>query len=322
MILARGKNGQIGRMIPGQGLQAKVQSASMGERRGNVYLSNESIKEDQAYWDKQENETRAYRQAQAVANIVKRKASELKAQEREAQNRQFQQIAKYDPMNAKLKAFYARQGMMGEDQRVSQSVAPADFSSSGANPQYVDGVPMTGGNQWRADYRQHLIVGNPLTRDGVYGPAVTDYDRFVQGIDVNQTDVVAGGTMLGRYDGQIAPAGNGRRSLARPHMNGAMGFDWSWGGLLNTVGNTINQTVDNLVDKLPDQLTKELEEVVWAGGSPPPGPSGGGTVYVNRPVQGAVNTVSQTIGLPPWAIYTGVGLLGVGVLFIVVKALK
>lgn len=327
MILARNKFGQIGRQVPGVGLQAKVESPTMGERRGNVYVSPAQVEEDQAYWAQKEREQIARAQAEAFANKFRQKAQELQAQARAKAAAEFQKVAQVDPMNEKLKTFFAKRAMMGEDAKVVNNIAlsfpkSADFSASGARPLLVPGEPMTGGNQWSADYRQHLIKGNPLTRDGVYGPGVTDYDRFVNGVDVNQTNVVdtgedniAGGTMLGRWDGRMAPRG--------PHGLKGMGFDWSWDGITSAVSNVANQTVDNVVDKLPDQLAKELQNAVSGGGKVTS--STGGTIVVQRPPTTApstVTTMASSMGVPPAVLYGFMGLFAVGVLFIGIKAVK
>ena len=312
MILAKDRFGRIGRKVPGQGFEAKVVPSSMGERRGDLYLSARQIEEDQAYWDQKANEERAFRQAQAIANIARRKAKEQRAQSEARRIKAQQAAAKFDPMNELLKSHYAKKGMMGETETVALSVAPADFSSSGANPGVVPGEDMTGGQQWRADFRQQLIKGSPLTRDGVYGPAVTDYDRFVQGVDVNQTDIVAGGTMLGRHNGSIAPAGNGRQALS------GMGFDWSWSGITSTVSNVASQTADNLVNALPSQLSQQLQqEILGTGGQVTQ--TGPGQITVQRPVTGSTTYVREASVVQPWMIYTGFGLLGLTVLVIALR---
>ncbi len=103
---------------------------------------------------------------------------------------------------------------------------PADFSNSGANMHLVPGDDPHGPYVWHSDNRRHMIKGNPLTRDGEYGPGVTDYDRFVNGVDVNQSVVagatmpVAGNTMLGRHEGQGRRLGG---ALGRAY--GQMGDD-------------------------------------------------------------------------------------------------
>lgn len=367
MRLSKNANGQVGRHIPGVGESARVTTPAQGDRRGNVYLSLGQIAEDDAYWTQKENEARAIQQATAVKNIIEAKAQELKAQAAARSQDQFQKLAKFDPMNAKLKNFFAKRQMMGETAQVADSVlpgqvatygrdlsaagahlpppAPADFSASGGNLDYVDGLPMTGGDQWRADWRTHAIKGNPLTRDGVFGPGVTDYERFIDGIDVNQTDVVnttsdiAGGTMLGRWNDSVAPQGPAGRRLGRgmppgsralpgetsrrSRLSGGMGLDLSWDGISDAASDIVDQTGDNLVDSLPDALAKQLQSSILGGGKVTG--TSGGVITVQRPpttTKSAISSLSASTGLPAGAIYAFLGLFAVGVLFIGVRAVK
>ena len=413
MILAKNRNGQIGRFIPGTGLQAQVDVAPVGERRGSVNISARSIEEDEAFYNQQEAEARAIGQARRIENIARAQAEQSQNQKRRKDVEAFQRLANFDPMNEQLKRFFTNRAGMGESEIVADSLLrdTADFSSSGGNSNIV---PSEGGKRaiaWRADFRQHLIVGNPLTRDGEYGPAVTDYDRYVQGTDVNQSNVVnlhaggvperllsyysetmddelpiAGGTMLGRYNGEIAPAGMGRqateqaqfarranlvptssgrnllgmggpprsyapgqrrgiprglpgrfnsdqgtgssdlrsRSTRRSRALPGMGAwdDWvpSWGEIGDSLSDVASSTYDQVIDDIPDLLANELRDAITGGGTVTS--TGGGVVTVQRPITGAVTTVSQTIGLPPWAIYAGVGLIGIGTLFMIIKAVK
>ena len=223
MHLSKNKNGQIGRHIPGTSFGANVDQAQPGEHSGNVYLSPRQVEEDQAYYNSKDREDRAFTEAKRARREREANLQEMKMQARSAQIEKYQALAKIDPMNAKLKAHFMKRAMMGETSQVADSLLrdPADFSSSGGNPEIV---PSDSGKRpivWHSDYRQHLIVGNPLTRNGVYGPNITDYDRYVNGEDVNQTDIVkiAGGTMLGRYNGSIAPNGvNGMGSLGESQV--------------------------------------------------------------------------------------------------------
>jgi len=309
MILAKNKYGQIGRQIPGVGLNARVKPASMGDDRGSVNISTRSIEADQAKAEAEQKFAQTKNQQDRIRNIAKRIATEARKKAEGAKVMQFQKLANIDPMNEKLKAHYARMNGMGESEQVASSLlrTPADFSQSGGNPQIVASATGKRPISYFADFRQELIVGNPLTRNGEYGPAVTDYDRYVNGVDVNQTDVVeiAGGTILGRLDGQPVPNG----------MAG-MGFDFSWDGLVDAASNVISQTGDNLVDNLPDQLAKELQNSLSQGGKVTS--TSGGTVIVQRPA-----TTAQVVkGVPNWLLYAGGGLVAVGFLLILVKAVK
>lgn len=394
MILAKNRNGQIGRFIPGTGLQAQVDVAPMGDHRGSVNISARSIEEDEAFYHQQEAETRALQQAQRFDNIARAQAEQIQNQKRRKDIEAFQRLGRLDPMNEKLKRFFTNRAGMGESEIVADSLLrdTADFSSSGGNSNII---PSEGGKRaiaWRADWRQHLIVGNPLTRDGEYGPAVTDYDRYVQGTDVNQSNVVnlragavperllsytsetmddelpiAGGTMLGRYNGEIAPAGMGRQAMSgqpraypagqrrgiprglpgRFNSDQGMGgsaqamsarradlvptssgrnlsgwFDFvpSWDDLGDKFSNLAEDTIDQTLEEIPGYLSSELNDAITGGGQVTS--TGGGVVTIQRPVTGAVTTVSQMVGLPSWAIYSGLGLIGVGALFMLIKAVK
>lgn len=323
MILARNRNGQVGRQVPGVGLQAVVDISPEAARRRNVFVSTRSIEEDQIAAQQETNEILARRQQERIRNIAERAAETAKMERQRANTIQFQKLAMLDPMNERLKDYFSMKAGMGESQTVQAGLLrnPADFSSQGGNPQIVASQSGKRPIAWSADFRQHLIVGNPLTRDGAYGPAVTDYDRFVNGTDVNQEDVVeiAGGTMLGRYEGRVMPAG--LASSKRMRLPRGMGFDFSWSGLVDTATNVINQTADQVVSKLPEQLAKELQNAINQGGTVQS--TAGGTVVVQRPVVGTTTTQTQMVGgVPNWVLYAGGGLLAVGFLLILVKAVK
>lgn len=365
MYLAKDKNGRIGRQRPGVGFDADVMNSSHGERRGNVYLSEGQIEDDHAYHAAKENQMRALADAERIARIAKRKAEIIEAQKRAREVLAFQEIAEVDPMNEKLRRHFGLTMGQSETDRVAQSVSadvlrkPADFSSQGGNPEVVLSKDDKRPIMWRSDFRTLRIVGNPLTRDGAYGPAVTDYDRYVNGVDVNQTDVVeiAGGTILGRYNGEnlteswasalkdksyqeklkayaeakemrSEPWYQGPHGAAlsgvdyqqREPMNG-MGFDWSWSGVTNWASGVVDQTVTKLENQLPDQLAKELQGIITQGGHVTTSPSTG-TITVAQPVPGAITTIQKATGVPTWAIYTGLGLMGVGVIFMMIKAVK
>lgn len=322
MILAKNRNGQIGRQIPGAGLQAKIAEAPVADSRGSVFVSTRSIEADQIKADAETRELQIKRQQERIRNIAKSAAEKAKLESQRQRVVQFQKLAMLDPMNERLKEYFARKRTMGESQSVEASLLrnPADFSSQGGNPQIVASDSVKRPIAWSADFRQHLIVGNPLTRDGQFGPAVTDYDRFVCGTDVNQENVVeiAGGTMLGRYDGGVMPAGLAGRALSRRPR--AMGFDWSWDGIVDAASNVISDTGDELVDQLPAQLAKELQSAISQGGTVKS--STGGTIVVNRPV-GTTTTQTQMIGgVPNWVIYAGGGLMAMAFLMIMVKTVK
>ena len=198
MQLAKDKHGNIGRKIPSQGQEAKIARPVKAEEQSNVYVSQKSVMK-QEIKDKVEV---AKAQAKEQANVAKQKIEKEAKQIQEAKKvkevEKFQQAAKISPTMVALKEFFEKKQSQGETKAVLNALspaslpsAPADFSASGGNVQYVRGNKLaTGGDQWSADYRTQMIVGNPLTRDGVFGPGITDYDRFVKGVDVNQTNIV------------------------------------------------------------------------------------------------------------------------------------
>lgn len=230
MNLAKGRNGKIGRQIPGQGLQAKIVQPSGGGYHRNVYLSEGQIAADQNYFTAEEAKAK-YLEAVRVQKIKNQKAAAQAQMKRNMMGvAPYQRLAKLNPMNEKLLRHFAKQKMMGSSSNaVFQTLThaptgatsgyhpkprpPADFSNSGGNMHLVPSGQPKEPVVWRADYRQTLFKGNPLTRDGQYGPAVTDYDRFVRGVDVNQSVIngatmpIAGNTMLGRFEGKSKSLG-------------------------------------------------------------------------------------------------------------------
>lgn len=326
MILAKGKKGQIGRKIPGVGFDARVAHTPMGEHRGQLYISARSIAADENHYAAKEDEARRINEARKFKRIAIQKAESLQAKKDHQRAVRSQALAGYDPMNEKLRRHFAKSGAMGETEQTIESLVanpPADFSQSGANPQYVNSSTPKPVVVYAADFRNTLPVGSPLTRDGSFGPAVTDYERIVSGYDVNQDNVVeiAGGTMLGRYNGSTAPGGTGVNHLKHRTRDG-MG-DW-WDSITDFtsgVGDKLTtQAQTTAANAANEALKKELAKLTGTTVKPPT--TSGGTIVYQNPVQGAVNTISQNMGVPQWAIYTGVGLIGVGVLFMIVKAVK
>ena len=377
MNLAKSPDGRIGRQVPHASEEAVVEVAPMASRRGNVYVSAQKIEDDQAYSDQQEAEQRAHMAGLRLMRAKERRAeiaNELEARKK-AENHQ--SLAEINPLNTLLTRYFAKQAATPESVKVANSLShdageareisrgilqnPADFAADSNKPEIVlaneDKRPIS----WRADFRQHLMVGNPLTRDGVFGPAVTDWDRFVHGTDVNQEDVVdvAGGTILGRYGGQQmtekwenkeATAQESEieatmEKAAKLHSHPALtlwlptidvsrpmpklpldqvvapsGMGWempSWSDITDWGGGVLDKTVTKLEDQLPDQLAKELQAAILGGGKATTSPTG--QITVTRPV--AVSSQASS-GIPSWALYTGLGLAGLGVLLIAVKALK
>jgi hypothetical protein len=315
MILAKNRHGQIGRQVPGPGLQARVSPSPIGDERGSVYLSTRSLEADQARYMAEEIAAKKKQQQERIRSVAKRVAEEARKNAQAQKVIAFQKLAMLDPMNERLKAHYARTKSMGESEAVVASLLrnPADFSSQGGNPQIVASEDGKRPIAYFADFRQKLIVGNPLTRNGEFGPAVTDYDRYVNGTDVNQSDVVeiAGGTILGRDNGGI-PVPAGLAGKSRP-----MG---SWyDDLITGASNVIKETGSELATQLPGQLADELNDAIFQGGQVTS--QTGGTIVVQRQVPGTTTT-QMVSGVPNWVLYAGGGLLAMGFLLVLVKAVK
>ena len=219
MYLARDKYGNIGRQIPGASFGAEIAQPYAAESPGNVEISSaaqidyqQKLRRQKYLAHKADRDQKRYaelarvNQAQALSGAQARNIA------------QFQGPKNYDPVNEKLKAYFARKMQMGSSSSdqvalsvsatsgaVFKPVAPADFSQSGANMHLVPDDHPQETVVWESDFRTHMIKGNPLTRDGKFGPAVTDYDRFVQGTDVNDQSMgrmrVSGNTIYGRREG-------------------------------------------------------------------------------------------------------------------------
>ena len=257
MHLAKDKYGNIGRKIPSSGTESKIQQPMTAEEQTDLYVSQSSVVKQ----DIKNKLEEAKAQAQESANFAKRKMAQLAKEDiqkqKTAEVKQYQKASKIDPTQDVLKTYFAKQMSVSETKKVlndlspaSLPAAPANFSASGGNVQYVRGTPVTGGDQWNADFRTQMIVGNPLTRDGVFGPGITDYDRFVKGIDVNQTDVVkiVGGTILGRYQSQDI-------NLSGSTMGSVSDF---FSNLASGVSTGISQGTQEALSKLPSQVSTTL----------------------------------------------------------------
>lgn len=320
MILAKDKHGRIGRKIPKMGFDAEIEAPEMAERRGNVYLSPQALEAEEAFRAQEEAWQKEKAKVQAIKAKAREKAIEIK-----------KRLQHEDIMRSKaavknrdeelLAAYFKRQSMMGEEDKVARSLVTADFSASGGDPQIVPGESEYKG-VWGADFRWEKRVNNPLSRDGVFGIGTTDFDQIVKGTDVHQWDIphgmkIVGGTMVGKYDDV---EGRVRKPMAG--QMGHMGWDWSWDSISGGISDLADKTWDQLQDQLPDeiasQITKELGQIT--GGS-----SSGGQATVNvtrpiyQPIQTSVNQAASTLGVPPWAIYAGVGMIGLGLLLVVLK---
>lgn len=317
MNLAKDKYGRIGRKIPGRGFDAQVEPPEAGDRIGNVYLSPSTFEEEEAQRSKEEAEQKARKAWQERQKAVQ-KAKELMARKQHMEITQDRaRIQNRD--QALLADYFQRQMGMSEESKVARSLVTADFSESGADPQIVPVGPEYKG-VWRADYRWEKTVGNPLSRDGEFGLGVTDFDRIVKGDDIHQWNQVntsrslspqgealriVGGTMVGKFND------------VEGHMNrNQMGFDWSWDSISSSVSDLADKTWDQLQSDLPKELAEQIQGEIFGSGG---GSGQPGTVVVTRPVYQPVAAASQAMGVPPWAIYAGVGMIGIGLMFMMFK---
>jgi len=304
MYLAKSKNGMVGRVRKSHDGQAVIAPSTMGERVGNLYLSVGQIEADDKYWKQKDEENRAKYQAQVVSAQAKRKAQSIQEQKsREAAQRQQAQIPE-DLTQRKLKKYFAQTMGMSQTERVARSLQ-ADFSQTEMLPGKRAYTPVA-----RADYQNHQITGNPLTRNGNYGP-VTDFDRFVNGTE-NENDFVkyAAGTMY------------------RKPVPGQFGWEWS------DVGDWFADAGSNVADELQDQGPAAIAAAAAAAikdslmppkPPPPPAPAPrapGSSVMTYLPGSSAVNQAAASLGVPP-AVLWGMGGLGVLIgLGVIVKMFK
>lgn len=304
MHLAKDKDGNIGRKIPSPGPQAKVEKPKIADDRMNLYVSHSSVVKQEAKDKMAEAKALAKEQALVVQKTVQRMAKQIEDKKKSKEVEQYQKASKVDPTMLALKNFYEKKQAEGETKTVLNALspaslpsAPADFSSTGGNVQYVRGNPMTGGQQWRADFRTQLIVGNPLTRDGVFGPAITDYDRFVKGIDINERDVVkvAGNTILGRYaSDDINLSG---------HTMGASFSDFAsnlWSGVTSGVQTGTQEAVSKIPSQVSTAISSGLQDMINKGLARK---NPDGSVTVIRETQSAPIVVQS--GISPTMIAVG-----------------
>lgn len=295
MILARSKNGAVGRQVKSVGEKAIVEAPRLAERRSDLYISTRSIDEDEAYWKAQENKARAEYQAQMLRADYEKRAQKLidDANRKKVLSEQAKKPLSVE--DTQVKAYVARTMGLSETEKVSRSIS-ADFDINVEVKEAGKLRPIVP----RADFRLQSITGNPLTRDGSYG-VVTDYDRFVRGQELDNDLVPTGGTML------------------RRPMSSEFGF--SWDSVTNWLDTTASNTMDQLSTQLPGTLAtaaqQELIKQIQSG-------QAAQQVVVQQPVQ-MPNTYSiqagqQMIsGIPNWALFAGLGMVGIGLMFMIVK---
>lgn len=98
-----------------------------------------------------------------------------------------------------------------------------------------------------------------------------------------------------------------------PHTMG-----WEWSDVGEWFSNVGSQTAEQLANQLPGQLANQINQQVFPGQT-----TGTQTVYTTQ--QGGtsyVQSAAQAMNVPPVVIYGMMGLVGVGLLLVFVKAIK
>jgi hypothetical protein len=308
MQLARRKDGSIGRMIPGQGEEAKVANISLADRRGDTYLSQAVIDENDKFLKRLELKKQAEKKAKELTKAKKDQSEKISQAKMQAQIAEQQVAAQHDPLNEALKKHFALAARTSETVSTVKTLR-ADFSD---RTEVVDDKPKRP-MVARADYRQNQIVGNPLTRDGKFGP-YSDYEKIVNGTE-NEPVSYAGGTMLKPiYPGDFG--NEWMESSGNQQRHSQMG-EFSWDTLWS-------DTVDAFTDQAPGALADAATKVVVGAITPQkPAPAPATTVinkYVPTQVASGVNSMANSMGVPPAVIYGTMGLFGIAVMAIVYKA--
>jgi hypothetical protein len=207
MYLARDKYGRLGRKMGEWGMgdtstpaaatpatpaasstpatpTAVIETPMCAERTSNVYVNPNQIQADQDYWDSVQQTTAqaqaqndaATQSSQAIADDVwYKQAKELDS---------FQNNIPENADDATLKNYLVNCVGTTESMRVASSISP-NFNINRLAPGQVFQTPTQNPN---ADFNEFELMGNPLTRDGQYG-VVTDWDRFLQGREMQNAEV-------------------------------------------------------------------------------------------------------------------------------------
>jgi hypothetical protein len=314
MILARNKNGQIGRKTRSMGEAAVVSLPTQAAHTANVILDPNTLDKNQKYWNDRELAFKKNLEIAAhKANVISaQKKAELKKLEKQALKMQKQTVI--NPLENALKIQFALQAKSPQSARVVESLK-ADFYDRELVPVPAERIP-TGVRS--PDFAIYHVRGNPLTRDGEFG-VVTDFDKIVSGQELDNTNVqLVGGTMVRKLP-STRPAHSQMGSLKAHNSNKQMGWEWTdVGNWFTDVG---SQTADQLATQLPKELANQLNQQLF----PPNVNPQTGQVTVYQPVQAPtsyVNSAAQSMNVPPAVIYGAMGLMGVGVLLVLVKSLK
>ena len=299
MHLARDKYGRIGRRVRAMGESAVVALPSVAASLTNVEVSPAMIDKNQHYWEAKEKalqkELSLKRQQREAKQAAKNK--EIRAQA--AKVAKLQMEIPMNPIEQALKKQFALQAKASESSKVVKSLK-ADFYDREFIPVPEEKIRVSARS---GDFEITNLVGNPLTRDGRYG-VVTDYDRLVRGQELDNANVqLVGGTIL--------------RKLPNKRRDSSMG--WEWEDVGNWFSDTASNTADQLQEQLPAEIANQLKDQLF----PPTVNPQTGVVTVNRPgTTNYVQNAAQSLNVPPVVIYGAMGMMGVGLLLVLVKALK
>lgn len=317
MILAKGRDGRIGRMVRSMGMEAVVDPALHACHTRSVIVSENSILEDDQRAQDAEIRQRAKLESKRLQRTAARIAREKEFRDGRAfteKRRHEAQLAK-DRENMKWSKHFARVNGMSEDEKVAKSVV-SDFS---IYEMVQDKRPLRPINR-RADFDIMQLTGNPMLRNETIFQPARDWERFVKGDELNNdriTDVgaVVGGTMLGRYEGQdVNLSQKTRRRISKAKgMGDEPGFwDQLW-----------SQTQAEILKQAPQAIIQAeiAKQQQYIQPSPVPVALPSQIPAATLPAANPVARAAQTMGVPTWALVSVVGLMGVGVALVGYKML-
>lgn len=233
MQLSRDRYGRLGRHIRtmGENEHAIVAVSPTAQAQKDVVLSNVSVEQYGNQYAAEDIFAAQRHHFEKMQEKVLHQAEVIEFNRRQAEILKEQTDALPDMNNELLKWYFNNQNGMSETELVNRNLK-ADYFDLERTPddQFIQNFSP------RADFRQYELTGSPLSDDGSFGPS-TDWDRFVRGkkfgYDLIPEDyqdnspVIVGGTMLGRYDGRSVPYSrtiNGRPTRRRA-VKTAMG-EW------------------------------------------------------------------------------------------------
>lgn len=98
------------------------------------------------------------------------------------------------------------------------------------------------------------------------------------------------------------------------------GMGWEWSDVSDWFSSVGSQTATELANQLPKELADQIKNQLLPGQTYNPAT---GTITMTTPQQPTIiQSAAGSMGVPPAVIYGALGLMGVGVLLVLVKALK